>query len=549
MPSRIEVELTSRRDDGSWTWRAAGARQPKGEVDGAVVPAEASVGDVLRAEAEVGVDGIAILALAPVHTRQRREPERIEIVGTRRDEPDVVTTLVEKRGRRDRDERGGRGGGPRGGGRRDGRDRPGRDGRPGEGRGRGDGPRARGERPARAPKPPERPKAKRLRPGRAHRNAVLRAVDADQRPLAELVLRDGLPGVRQTIDRMNAAAREHGQPNVAADPVLDLAEKLVPHLRMAEWRDRADAALADVDELDLRDLRQVVVAADANARDDETRALGEQLRAALVRRVDEEHAAWLAELTELVDEGRLVRALRLSSRPPKAGFPLPAELATRLADAATAALGPDTGSDRYATVVDALAFSPVHARVAPAAVPSSPGDSLTAVIRKLADRVPLVAAAFGIEPAPAGKGRGRSRGRGGRKAPAAKAGAPVPAPPVVPGGDAPPPAGPDAAAPAASAPDAPVAPGPGEPTEAASSDAPEASAPAAPAPEAATPAVAEPAQAPAPEEPTASDPGEPAPAPGPAEPVPAPVEPAPAPHEPTPSPVPVEPTPVDGPTD
>src|SRR5690606_3133033 len=99
MPSRIEVELTSRRDDGRWTWRAAGARQPKGELDGALVPDAASVGDVLRAEADVGVDGIEILSLAPTKTRQRREPERIEIVGTRRDEPDVVTTLVEKRGR------------------------------------------------------------------------------------------------------------------------------------------------------------------------------------------------------------------------------------------------------------------------------------------------------------------------------------------------------------------------------------------------------------------------------------------------------------------
>src|SRR5690606_23516353 len=103
-----------------------------------------------------------------------------------------------------------------------------------------------------------------------HRNTVLRTVDAEQRPLAELVLREGIPGVRQTVDRMNEAAKAHGQPRVDAGPILDLAEKLLPHLRMAEWRDRADAALADVEELDLRDLRQVVVAADANARDEET---------------------------------------------------------------------------------------------------------------------------------------------------------------------------------------------------------------------------------------------------------------------------------------
>ena len=33
MPSRIEVELTSARPDGNWTWRAAGAREPRGVVE------------------------------------------------------------------------------------------------------------------------------------------------------------------------------------------------------------------------------------------------------------------------------------------------------------------------------------------------------------------------------------------------------------------------------------------------------------------------------------------------------------------------------------
>jgi hypothetical protein len=191
---------------------------------------------------------------------------------------------------------------------------------------------------------------------------------------------------------------------------------------MAEWRDRADAALADVDELDLRDLRQVVVAADANARDEATRELAEQLRQALTRRVDEEHAAWLAELVELLDEGRVVRALRLSSRPPKAGARFPTELATRLAEATSESLTDDISSDRYGTVLDALAYSPVRAQVVPRGVPAKPNDALLAAVRKIADRIPQVATAFGIEASAAAPGR-RSR-------PAKKAGArPVPPPP------------------------------------------------------------------------------------------------------------------------
>ena len=95
-------------------------------------------------------------------------------------------------------------------------------------------------------------------------------------------------------------------------------------MRTAEWRDRAEAAQRDLDVIDLRDLRSVVSAADAAAKDDETRALAQALREGLATRADAEHQAWLAELTATVDVGRIVRALRLSSRPPKAGAPLPA---------------------------------------------------------------------------------------------------------------------------------------------------------------------------------------------------------------------------------
>ena len=80
------------------------------------------------------------------------------------------------------------------------------------------------------------------------------------------------------------------------EPLLALAERLLPRLKAAEWRDRADAALRQVDDVDLRDLRSVVSAAETAARDDESRAVAEQLRAALTARVDREHQEWLDEL-------------------------------------------------------------------------------------------------------------------------------------------------------------------------------------------------------------------------------------------------------------
>jgi hypothetical protein len=216
---------------------------------------------------------------------------------------------------------------------------------------------------------------------------------------------------------------------VAADPIGAVAERLLPALRAAEWRDRAEAAVADLDELDLRDLRSVVVAADGAAKDDEARALADQLRQGLARRQEQEHTAWLDELRSTLAEGRVVRALRLSSRPPKAGAPLPGDLATQLSDAAAAALTADTFDDRWATVLDALSFSPVRLTVTPASKPETPSEELTATIRRYASRVPKVAEAFGIAAAPESSGKGRRGGRG-RTKPKPPPPPKVPAPPV-----------------------------------------------------------------------------------------------------------------------
>mgnify|MGYP000885912071 FL=1 len=436
MARRIEIELTSARDDGQWTWRAAGAREPKGLIGTELVPAGSAVGTVLRVEVETGLDGTEVTSVL-TSRGERSGPEVLELIGRQlRDDELVTSKLVGKRGRRDDDGEGrrgrrGRDGGP---GREGGRGGPGGRGRDG-GRGRPDGDRGRrgprsdgdgrgprsdrserGDRTERARRRPPadaKPRPKRLRPQRHHRRAVLDTLEAHERPIADEVLRGGIPAVRQAVEKQNQAARAEGRPEVDPAQLEALAERLLPKLRAAEWRDRADAALADLEELDLRDLRTVVVAADSGARDDEARTIAAQLREGLERRIEADQAAWLAELDELLRDGRVVRALRVSSRPPKAGSPLPPELLSRLAEGATGSLTAETVTDRWVTVLDALSLSPVHARVAPASIPESPSDELKAAVAAAGSRVPLVAAAFGVEPAPAGRRGPRRPGRGG----------------------------------------------------------------------------------------------------------------------------------------
>ena len=418
---RMEIELTSTREDGQWTWRAAGARQPRGTMADALVPDGTSVGDVLRVEVEQFMDGIEVTSVL-VDRAERSEPETLEMLGSGQNEPLVTTKLAGRRGRR-RDEDG-----PRG---RSGRDRrPRRDDKKRDddkGAGRKDrrsrrddekrdddkGAGRKGRPNRRSPAPPDaeaKPRARRLRPKRTHRKAAIAALPEDQQPLARILARDGVPGVRSAIETQNAAAEAVDEPGIPAELLLKLAERIHPNLRTADWRDRAESALAGIEDIDLRDIRSVVVAAETAARGPEDRELADRLREALTARVDREHKAWIGEVTSALSEDRVVRALRLSSRPPKAGAPLPSPILDRLAAAAEASLTSDTGQDRWATVLDAVALSPVHQRVTPAGLPIEPTEQLLDVVKRVSMSVPSIAASFGVEPTPPRRGR-RSRPR------------------------------------------------------------------------------------------------------------------------------------------
>ncbi len=433
MSRRIEIELTSARPDGTWTWRAAGAQKPKGVLDGGLLPNGAATGLVLRAEAEFELDGITILSVTG--TKEKSDKGNL-LAFIPSDRPfEEVTQQLAKRDRGDRGDRPPRRDGdrpqrrdrpPRGDGapRRDGpggdrpprsdgaprRDGPGGDRGPRPDRGPG-GDRAprtdRGPRPERRQRPsftappelPQRPKAKRLKPGRAHRNAVLAELPEEQRPVAERALQGGIPAVRQAVIEQNARLKAEGQPEVPAAGLLALAEQLLPKLRVAEWLDRADAATSDIEELDLRDLRSVVAASEdpVVARDETTRELAASLKTALATKQEKELNLWFGDIDAAIGVGRIVRALKLSSQPPKAGIRFPAELATRLIDATNASLTADSLPDRWVAVLEAAAFAPIHTHVTAAAKPQQSSDELTATVTRVASLLPQIAALFEVE--------------------------------------------------------------------------------------------------------------------------------------------------------
>jgi hypothetical protein len=440
MSRRIDIELTSSLNDGTWTWRAAGARQPRGVLDGSILPEGSKVGDELKVEVEQELEGITVLSV--VGGREKQDRELLTLLPVEKEfQPVIETRAKRERGERprrddgDRRPRRDRGDGPGGdrprrgapGGGRDQRgDRPSggagagdSDRGPREGAGRGDSRGAgrgdsrgdsrgggRDRRPSERrgpsftppPEIPQRPKPKRLRPGKTNRTAVLSDLPAEQRPIAELALQ-GIGAVRQRLREENERAVAEGRPTMPEASVLKLAEELLPRLRVAEWRDRAEAAKAQAVELDLRDLRSVVAASGdpAVARDETTRQLADELRQVLTTKQEQELQFWYADIDAALAVGRVIRALRLSSQPPKAGVPFPSDIAQRLADSTNASLAPMDAPDRWAAMLEAAAFSPVRASVKPIRKPDVVNDELTATVTRLAPALPQIAALFEIE--------------------------------------------------------------------------------------------------------------------------------------------------------
>ena len=392
MSKRIDIELTSNRGDGTWTWRAAGAKTPKGTLNGAILDAGAKTGDTLKVEAEFDLDGVEILSL--VKTKEKSVRGNIlEILGSEKEFQPVTQKLADKskdrKPKRDGDRK------PR----RDGDKRPPREGAEGEKSG--------DRRPRRPsftapPELPKRPAAKRLKPKRVHRAAVLDTLPVEQRGVAERALTGGIKAVRDAVKEQNEQLKKEGKPLVPAEGLISMAQELLPKLRVAEWLDKAEAAKADIELLDLRDLRQVVVGADDPmvVRDETTRALATELKAALKTRQEFEQTRWLEDIKSALAVSRVIRALKISSEPPKAGQPFPADLGAQLAAAASASLSSETAPDRFSAVLEAIAFSPVRGQVKLAAVPPTPNEAMLSTVKRVAPLVPQIASMFGITVTP-----------------------------------------------------------------------------------------------------------------------------------------------------
>ena len=423
MAHRIEVELTSQTGDSTWTWRAAGAKQPRGTVDATLVPEGSGVGSVLRAEVETTLDGTTVTALLPAKAKAGvkgagKAAERIEILGTPQKGPDVNVVYAGK-GKRRREERpdGQRDGSRRPADRRPRAEgderRPRSDARAG-GRS-GTGPPSTEDGAARRRTGPARPggregagrdNPRRLATSSTYRNAALAELKPEQLPVAEQLLRGGIPAVRQAIEEQNARARAEHRTEVTPGPLLAMAEQLLPAINLAAWKDRASVARNAGKDVPLRELRSIVASSSTVSLDDEGTEMATALRASLDQRVTALRDRWVERITGALDDGRVTDAVRASIRPPEPATRLSAELAVRLADQAGQAMSADTSPEQWLALLEVVVESPVRRTVKPAGLPTGADESLLAEARKASGYVPELARLMGIPiPPPPGPRR------------------------------------------------------------------------------------------------------------------------------------------------
>ena len=368
------------------------------------------VGSVLRAEVETTLDGTTVIALLPSKVKtEGRKAERIEVLGTPTRGPDVNVVLAGKpcangtalptvvaRPVADRRRTGHGATAPANGPTRHARTRP-----------KPPGAAARvvhgaGARAALPDRDGPRRSPRRARTG----TPPWPRCGPEQLPVAEQLLRGGIPAVRHAIEEQNSRARADGRPEVTPEPLLAMAEQLLPVINLAAWKDRAAAARAAGRDVPLRELRSIVAAGSTVTLDEEGTEMASALRTSLDERVTALRDRWVERITSALDAGRVVDAVRASIRPPEPAARLSAELAVRLADAAGQAMSVDTPPADWAALLEVVVDSPVRRTVKPQGLPAGADEALLAAARKASGYVPELARLMGIPiPPPPGPRR------------------------------------------------------------------------------------------------------------------------------------------------
>jgi hypothetical protein len=231
-----------------------------------------------------------------------------------------------------------------------------------------------------------------------HRNAFLATLNPEQLPVAEQLLRGGLPAVRTAVAEQNKTATAQGRTTVNAETIDRIATDLLGKANLAMWKDRAAGAQGAGRDLRLRDLRPVVTSAKTVNLDDEARTMLKDLQAQLTALIDILSTEWLAKIAAAIESKNALEALILAARPPEFRMQVASESAIAIAALASESLNEDVAPAQWIALVQAAVASPMHRTIKPAGIPADETCRNEAV--KVAGAVPELAKLLGMRVPP-----------------------------------------------------------------------------------------------------------------------------------------------------
>jgi hypothetical protein len=231
-----------------------------------------------------------------------------------------------------------------------------------------------------------------------YRNALLATLSPEQLPVAEQLLRGGMPAVRAAVAEQNKNAAAQDRPTIDPTTIDRIAEELLSKTNLALWKDKAAGAIGAGRELRLRDLRAVVTAAKTVSLDDEAKVLHKELQSSLSARLEILRTQWNEKLDAAVASNNVPEALRLVARPPDASTRVSADMATKVVAIVSEALTAELEPAKWQEIVTLTVDTSIRRNVKPKGIPNDEASKALAI--KNAGAIPEFAKLLGMKVPP-----------------------------------------------------------------------------------------------------------------------------------------------------
>jgi hypothetical protein len=231
-----------------------------------------------------------------------------------------------------------------------------------------------------------------------HRNALLATLSPEQLPVAEQLLRGGMPAVRTAVAEQNKNATAQGRTTIDPATIDRIAEDLLARTTLALWKDRAAGAAGAGKELRLRDLRAVVTSAKTVSLDEESRAQLKELQSALTVRLEALRVQWTERLESAIASKNVPEALRLVASPPDMSTRVSGETATRVVALTSEALTSEQDVALWKEIVNLAVDTSIRRNVKPQGIPDDESCKVLAI--KNAGAIPEFAKLLGMKVPP-----------------------------------------------------------------------------------------------------------------------------------------------------